>query len=254
MKVYIYDDTFKGYLTAIFKWFENKDFEDDVCRVSLYGGNLIHRPIDVFTDEACAARVVKGVLEKLGYEWLDMIHAVFLSELPEADMLGARAMRLGFKYGKSILNDERHEVIQPFLKVARAVKRETHSFLGFVRFSKLDSGIYYASCHPTYNILVLLAPHFADRMGDQSWVIHDTGRGIAAFYNQSDWHINTLNLSEPLLYAEDEMALRNNWRGYFEAVTISERVNLKLQQQKIPKKYWKYFTEDIGVLNQNTIE
>lgn len=254
MKDYIYDDTFKGYLTTIFKIFENKDFYSAVYRESNYKGHLLNEVTYIYTDQIYASRVTKGILEKLGEEWFMTLHRVFLSEDLESDLIGIKALRLGFKQGKTILNDERHEVIQPFLKLSRKVARETHNFLGYIRFSKLASGIYYSEFQPTYNILPLLAPHFSDRLKDQSWVIHDTKRCIGAFYNQETWHLNELNKIEGLELAEDEIALQKSWRGYFQSLAIAERQNLKLQQQKIPKKYWQFFTEDIGVLKQNTLK
>jgi len=33
------------------------------------------------------------------------------------------------------------------------------------------------------------------------------------------------------------------WKKYFKSMAIEERKNLKLQQQNMPKKYWKYLVE-----------
>ncbi len=250
---FVYDDSFQGYLTAIFKVYESKALESQICRRSLYNGHLFNEQIEVVTEPMLANRVMKGILEKLGEEWIDMLHKVFLSEDETSDTLGFKAVQLGLCQGKQLLNDERHEIIQPFLKLGRKVARETHNFLGYIRFSKLTSGIYYCEFQPTYNILPLLAPHFADRLKDQSWVIHDSKRGVAAFYDQQTWHLNPLTHIESLSVSEEELHLQGLWRGYFESLAISERTNLKLQQQKIPKKYWRFFTEDIGVLTQHDI-
>lgn len=254
MRDYIYDDTFEGYLTAIFKLYEAKDFDANLYRASLYNGHLINEAHYIYTDRAYASRVTIGILEKLGEAWFNSLYKVYLSEDLQGDKLGFLAIRLAFKYGKHMINDERHEVIQAFLKLSRQVARESHNFLGYLRFSQLSSGIYYAQFEPTYNLLPLLAPHFADRLQDQSWVIHDSKRKIAAFYDKHNWHINALDEIVSLEYAEDEVALQKSWRGYFESLAIAERRNLKLQQQKIPKKYWNFFTEDIGVLKQNTLK
>lgn len=250
---YLYDNTFSGYLTAIYKLYEMKAFKGTIYRESLYHQLLYTDSIMIHSDHILAERVMKGILLKLGEEWLDALYKVFLSELPESDSLGFGAIREGLKHGKHLLNDERHDTIQPFLKISRKVSRETHSFLGYIRFSKLDNNIYFSEFQPTYNILPLLAPHFADRLKDQSWVITDSKRKIAAFYDQSTWHINPLEDIGSLKLASGEEAIQQLWRGYFESLAIAERTNLKLQQQKIPKKYWRFFTEDIGVLKQRDI-
>lgn len=251
---YLYDNSFQGLLTTVFKLYEDKKLDANVYRESNYKGNLINTLVQVYTDSHLARRVMKGILDKLGEQWLDMVYKVYLSEEIEADQLCVKALIEAFKTGKTILNDERHPVIQPFLKLGRKVAAESHNFLGYIRFSKLKSGVYYSCFEPTYNILPLLAPHFADRLKDQSWVIHDTKRSIAAFYDQDKWHINPLKPMEMTDYAEDELVLQNLWRGYFQALAIDERTNLKLQQQKIPKKYWPFFIEEIGLLKQNGVK
>lgn len=253
MQDYLYDNSFAGYLTTIFKLYELKAFEGNIYKENAYGQLLFNESIMIHTEQDLAERVMKGILEKLGEEWLDALYKVFLSDLPESDSLGFKAIRLAFQKGKHILNDEGHEIIQPFLKISRKVAHETHNFLGFIRFSKLESGLYYSEFQPTHNILPLLAPHFADRLKDQSWVIFDSKRKIAAFYDQKTWHINPLENLGVLKLDENEKELQQLWRGYFESLAIAERTNLKLQQQHIPKKYWQFFTEDIGVLQQRDI-
>lgn len=253
MRDYLYDNTFSGYLTTIFKLYELKAFEGNIYKENIYDQLLFNESIMIHTEHQLAERVMKGILEKLGEEWLDALYKVFLSELAESDTLGFKAIRVGFKKGKYLLNDERHDIIQPFLKMSRTVSHETHNFLGYIRFSKLESGIYYSEFQPTYNILPLLAPHFADRLKDQSWVIYDSKRRVAAFYDQTNWHISPLDNIGRLKLADDEKAIQQLWRGYFESLTITERINLKSQQQHIPKKYWQFFTEDIGVLKQHDI-
>lgn len=253
MRDYIYDNTFHGYLTAIFTAYSSKDIEARICRELLYEGSLLSEVITIYNDLEKSSRVMKGIYEKLGVDWLEHLYKVFLSEDLEGDTIGYRAIRYGFKNGKKVLEAESHELIQPFLKLSRKVSRETHNFLGYIRFSELESGVFYSEFQPTYNILPLLAPHFADRLKDQSFVIHDSKRGIAMFYNTEKWHIDKLTDLSALKLSKNELEMQSLWRGYFEALAITERRNLKLQQQKIPKKYWRFFTEDIGVFEQHDI-
>jgi len=43
--------------------------------------------------------------------------------------------------------------------------------------------------------------------------------------------------------SEDEILFQRLWKQYFRSICIDQRLNLKLHQQKVPRKYWKYLTE-----------
>jgi probable DNA metabolism protein len=49
-------------------------------------------------------------------------------------------------------------------------------------------------------------------------------------------------LSEGQL-SDEELFFQQLWKEYFRSITIKERINLKLQRQHMPKRYWKYLTE-----------
>ena len=93
--------------------------------------------------------------------------------------------------------------------------------------------------------------HFSDRFSDQKWVIYDTKRRYGYFYDlhtaseitlEDDNHLLNGKLDESLM-AEDEKLFQELWKGYFKAMTIKERINLRLQRQHMPKRFWKYLTE-----------
>ena len=128
-------------------------------------------------------------------------------------------------------------------KCYNAVARESHGMMGLIRFSELNNGIYYAHFEPTYDLLGLVVPHFKARLADQIWVIHDTKRKKAAFYNKDTVHISDLDDVGALDFSNVEVDFQKMWRTYFDHIAISERKNPKLQQQKMPKKYWKFLTE-----------
>ena len=43
--------------------------------------------------------------------------------------------------------------------------------------------------------------------------------------------------------AEDGKLFQRLWKGYFDAMTIRERINPRLQRQMMPKRYWRFLTE-----------
>jgi probable DNA metabolism protein len=44
---------------------------------------------------------------------------------------------------------------------------------------------------------------------------------------------------------EEETAYQSMWKGYCKNISIRERMNLKLQKQHMPKRYWKFLPEMI---------
>lgn len=45
------------------------------------------------------------------------------------------------------------------------------------------------------------------------------------------------------MMAEDERLFQRLWKGYFDAMTIRERINPRLQRQMMPKRFWRFLTE-----------
>ena len=41
----------------------------------------------------------------------------------------------------------------------------------------------------------------------------------------------------------DELLYQQMWKDYFKTMAIKQRINLKLQRQHMPVRYWKYLTE-----------
>ncbi|MCK5758582.1 MAG: TIGR03915 family putative DNA repair protein, partial [Clostridiales bacterium] len=114
---------------------------------------------------------------------------------------------------------------------------------GFIRFKKLEDDLMYATYSPTSNVTSLVAPHFADRMNSFNWIIHDTTRNVFAVYNKRECiigHSVPSNLPE---LVDIEADFEDLWRSYTVHVSIKERLNLKLQMNFMPKKYWHFLTE-----------
>jgi probable DNA metabolism protein len=135
-------------------------------------------------------------------------------------------------------------------KIALQVSREGEHVRQFVRVQQAGDDTYFAPIAPKYNCLPLAIPYFRDRFADQKWIVYDTRRGYGFYY---DTHkVVEINLpDDPMrgaaldtkLMAADEKQFQQLWRGYFNALTIKERVNPKLQRQHLPRRFWKYLPE-----------
>lgn len=251
MIVFFYDNTFEGLLTAVFDAYSRKVFPDKLLIEGDIPPLFMTDSYTVITQEDKASRVWKGLEKKMSKLARNMLTYAWLSEEEgTGDLL--------FRYIKKTLNStlpiETNFGDSDVLEVhqmAKRVSHERHYLIMFVRFQKAADDIFFAPVSPRHNALPLTIPHFKDRFADQKWVIYDVKRHYGFYYDlhtvvemtlDNDDHLLSGKLDENLM-AEDEKIFQELWKGYFKAMTIKERINLKLQRQHMPKRFWKYLTE-----------
>lgn len=243
MVIFLYDGTFEGLLTAIYEGWYNPRKPDRIELPDHRQEGLLDEAIWIETDSAKAEKVSGAISNKLSKEILEHVLYAWLSEDTAAGTVVYRFLRHAFKVGPACIGSEAHPEVNPLLRLSRSVTRESHRLLGLVRFMELDNGIYYSRFEPDFNVLMILASHFAQRLGEQVWVLHDSRRGIAAFYNKESWHIAEVSPPKDLQLHENEKEMQACWQEYFRRIAIKERFNPKLQRQMMPKKYWRYLVE-----------
>lgn len=251
MVVYFYDKTFEGLLTAVFDAYNNKIFPDKLLEEGSIEPMFTETAYHVVTDENKSVRVWSAFEKKVSKIACNMLTCVWFSELEGSDELIFRYIRKTFDNRQTIETNFADEDVLQVKQIAHKVGNERHHLMQFVRFQKAADDIYFAPVSPIYNALPLSLDYFTDRFADQKWVIYDLKRKYGYYYDlktvqeitlSDDNHILTGKLDESLM-AEDEKLFQDLWRGYFKAMTIKERINLKLQKQHMPKRFWKYLTE-----------
>ena len=242
--VYCYDGTFNGLLSSVFQSYYLPVGPSDIrreglmenCQASLFG------EISIRTSPEQADRVYNSIMERISSQSLKNIYYAFLSEERGIEMKILRYLRLGWAIGPKVDNLMTDQRVIPIHERVRKVLRERHRYLGLLRFTNIN-GLYYAPFEPSFNILELLCGHFASRLKEHGWIIHDRRRHIAALYHRGSWIIRSLDRSSVPYPSKDEGPYGELWKTYFLSTWIRDRTNLRLQSQKIPEKYWKYLTE-----------
>jgi probable DNA metabolism protein len=251
MIIFHYDKTFEGLLTAVFDAYNRKTFPD-----RLFGED---EPEPLFTDESYTVitqgdksnRVWQGLERKMMAVTRNMLRYVWLSEQPGSDELIFRYIRKTFDSKHSIEMNFADPDILEMRNLAKKVDKERLRVIQFVRFQKAADDIFFAPVSPVFNALPLAIEHFADRFADQKWVIYDLKRNYGYYYDLKNVTEITLDMTENFpggklnteLMAEDEKLFQDLWKGYFNSMTIKERINPKLHRQNLPKRFWKYLTE-----------
>ncbi|MFW6306301.1 MAG: TIGR03915 family putative DNA repair protein [Bacillota bacterium] len=243
MNFYIYDGSFPGLLTAVYHAFYNEEKPDNILSSEVYKTGLFDNKIHIKTDTDKSDRVYQAIKDKISLYSLRKIYNTYLSEEANREILIYRYLILGFKLGKKIDKSLNNDIVDQLNKISSKVSKEKHLILGLLRFKKIKGDIYYAPVEPDYNIISLIAPHFAKRMADQNWIIHDCKRLTAAVFNQEEWILTEMKKHEELDYTEEETFYQKLWQGFYDNIAIENRRNPRLQRQYMPRRYWKYLVE-----------
>lgn len=245
---YRYDGSLDGLLCCIFEAYARKEEP-----LSITAGEAVQLALDaqvrdVVTDSERATRVQKGIFARIGPEAFARVQTAALSADPRAAEVTLAYVRLGFEVGPRIDQRLADVRVQAMNTLLRHVDWEAHRYLQFLRFSELEGGVFFAEMEPEHDVLVLVMPHFCDRFGQQPFIIHDRARNLAGVWDMNEWAIissETMRLPAPTSNEAQYQAL---WRMFYNTVAIKQRINPKLRQQFLPKKFWRYMTEMQPVL------
>ena len=126
-------------------------------------------------------------------------------------------------------------------------RSEAHSYTGFLRFRELLNGVLYAEIEPKNQILTCLAPHFADRLPVENWMIHDkTHRMFAVHEAGKKWVIlwgEEIDETVLEMVSDKEEEYARLWRGFCRTIAIESRRNPRCQMQHLPLRYRGKMTE-----------
>ena len=250
MIIFYYDKSFDGLLSAIFDAYERNIFPDRLLAEGEIAPLQAKASHCVQSDAGKSLRVHKGLRERLSRQALGVLKLAWLSEEPCSDELIFRYIRKVFDSPKFTETDLGDPDIFALRQAADKVACEARLLRGMARFQKTAQGVYFAAIGPKHNCLTLLLPHFMDRFADQQWIIYDIKRRYGTFFDGKDCHDVFLPEDRHTggalcgeLLAEDEKLFQSLWKSYFNALSIKERVNPKLQRRCMPRHFWPYLTE-----------
>lgn len=245
MIVYIYDGSFDGLLTSIYEAFYSQIKPDQIIREEDYIENFLAEKVLIKTDGVKADKVYRAIIDKISPSVLKRVFYAYLSELPESGMQILKYLQLGFKIGANVDLNLVDENVLEIDNISKKVGKERHRVIGLLRFKKIKEDLLYARIEPDYNVIALTARHFIERMSSENFIIHDTRREIAVFYNKEEWIVKSLEKPEDFMVKDSEEIYEDLWKTYFNAISIERKVNPKLQKRNMPMRYWKYLTEKI---------
>lgn len=239
--IYIYDGSFEGLICCVFESYYKHEIPMDI--VKLNTSQITFFPTkEIITDLEKYNRVLVSIKDKIGLSALKSIQYAFLSCLEKKELYILLFLRMGYKYGPSVITMLSHDVVATIFKAIKHLENESHLLKGLIRFSVFNNGLA-AEIEPKNFVLPLLIRHFSERYPEEYFLIHDKTHNMALIYKPYEANIIPVeNMTFPSLAAE-EKHFRKLWGLYYNTVEIRQRHNPKCQMSHMPKRYWKYLTE-----------
>ncbi|MFD2529203.1 TIGR03915 family putative DNA repair protein [Polaribacter marinaquae] len=250
-KTLIYDGSFDGFLCCVFYVFEYKLKNAKIQNEFVLQNALFSENEKISTNKDKADRVWKGLKTKASTISTTKIYYAFLSEQPGVENILLDYISYIFKSNKKVDTDFTYDSVLKTSKIAKNVSREKHRMEAFVRFKLTKDAIYFANIAPDFNVLPLISKHFKSRYADQKWVIYDIKRNYGLYYDLEVVTIMQMEFPKDFnfsktdknFFSEEELEFQTLWQNYFKSTNITERKNMKLHIQHVPKRYWKYLSE-----------
>lgn len=240
--IYVYDGTFFGFLSAIFDaWHDGLGQVEDIHAET--GLSLFSEQV-VCADERKAARILHALQIQCGAKACHFLYYGFLSDVKKREMPLLLYLRMAFRYKAQFYHHLSEEPIWKIRQWARRTGNERHKLLGLIRFRELSDGVLYSRINPVCNVVPVMAPHFAARMANERWVIHDVRRHTGVYYDGSK--LTLVEIPKTLGTVDvsaDESRFAALWKQYYKTIAIAERRNERIRQQYMPKRYWTYLIE-----------
>lgn len=222
--------------TAVFDCFKRVKPDlvtsDEAVQIGFYD-----RMMTVAADPQKAARIERAAMKGLGYAGFEDFKQVALCSDPRRETALFGWLTLFFEEGRSALANAAHPAVALFRELHQKVTNEIHRLKGFVRFQACDNGFYYAQISPDHNVTAQLMPFFANRFGDQPFLLHDVVRNLIGVYANGHWKLFAHDGFFEVTLSEEESAFADLFRRYYRSVNIPGRKNLRQQDNYLPRRY-----------------
>ncbi len=235
------DGSYEGLLSALFEAHRLRPWPEQVLLKMPEQQSLWDTPVEIATNLAHAQRLQRAIDTKLSAESAEHVRMVHACAQKDAGTLLLKYLRLGWQVGHKLDHYMAHPCVQPVHILSRKVSFEVHRMEGLVRFTATPNQILYAKLEPDYNIVPFLAQHFAQRLPQENWILHDLRHEVAAFHKPGETKVMPLTGKAPDLDFNDPY--ERLWQAFYDAIGIKERTNPNLRRSFMPTRYHKHLPE-----------
>ncbi len=254
-RIFTCDDSIEGIFTAVYEAYAavaRHEVTHAECSIATGRGEnyeLFAEYIPVETDKEKALKVTRKICNSLGMDVYQQIcEAVACEDANKAeDVYKLIVLGLSKQLGSRVLDAWSNPHVAGVLELARRTYNEMHHLYGFLRFQELKNGVLFSRIGPRNNILAMLAPHFADRLPNENFMIFDENRELCVVHeSQKQWIlVSGVSVDREAManFSDREEYFQQLFIGFCHSITIDARKNLALQQQMLPLRFQKFMVE-----------
>lgn len=259
MTVYMCGGTFEEILCGVYHAWTSRKGHNNVrleIRSQCFQRELFTEYTEVLGDEKTFEKVFEAI-QKLSSQVYEWVYTASLScDWGRADKI-YRFLVAAFHIGPQITNMLQMPAVYEVFELCRFVRNETHYLTEFIHFSQGPGGVLIGRAGPKNDVIAMTAPHFADRMPGENWMIYDEPRKKAVVHRAgAGWFAADLSGCIASETGEGEWAALNAllagkeredygrlWKAFFDSVAVKERENPRCQRNHLPLRYRPYMTE-----------
>ena len=195
---------------------------------------------EVESNEKKALSVERMILSHMGWYTYKLIYQAALSDDPDRGdvILGTMLAAREIPDSRRIMDHLGNAQVEQTFELSRTVNNETTRWIELIRFRELEQGILYARFEPKCRVLSCVAPHFAERLSVENWMIHDAVHEEYAVHEAGrQWilvsgeHVDEDRFSS---YSAKEEKFSELWKEFTDAIAIKERKNPRCQMGHLP--------------------
>lgn len=251
IRVFLCEDSLTGILTGVYDAWDSRLGHENVRLSAGENENLelFCEYEQVEPDVEKAGKVLRTVQRKMGEEAFGMIaRAAACPDPGKADAV-YRMIVIGLHLpdGKMAADMLTEPHIRLVFELSRRAWNIAHRYKEFVRFKEMDNGVLFSRIDAEADILSLIAPHFADRLSGEDWMIYDQRRQKAAVHPRGRTWFMLEEADEKSLAAlresGEEAGFQALWKGFHRAIGIESRKNSRLQMSFLPLKFRAFMSE-----------
>ncbi|MBQ9069198.1 MAG: TIGR03915 family putative DNA repair protein [Eggerthellaceae bacterium] len=260
------DGTLEGILTSVFAAFATTADVQDIIEGSHVQPRIGQVVVAVPASMDAATRVQHGIVRTGGMESWSAVMTAAASDDPHVGTHIYRFVRYAFAAGsaatcsacdrkttcikpcgrverRSILAQLTHPCVEPILRMQTQVVNETEKMRNFTRFQHVEGDLWFAKCNPSCSVVPFVMDHFGRRFNTQRFAIYDETHHIAGVSEGGKWQLVATDELAPPPIADDEAAVQDAWKRFYDALTIDARYNPELRRHFMPMRLWKNILE-----------
>ncbi|MGF0095355.1 DUF4130 domain-containing protein [Peptoniphilus sp. SGI.035] len=177
--IYVYDGSFQGLLTVIFHSYKVLEEVEDIVKSRERYPNK--DKIECKTEIDKARRVKNSIIKNFSYSFYRNIFMVFSANSGKKEIAIAKTLKKLYVKGFYYIESD-DEYIALFRKILKKVSEEIKTYKDHLYFDKKE-GFLFAKFSPENNILYHIFNHFKKKFTNTKFIIADTGRNQAVFYD-----------------------------------------------------------------------